>query len=68
MNAKELSKLLGKTGRLLTNEGLKVRVSVLDARVSWGSVHVQVTPVEGNGTAWVDKGRVSMDDDLVSPV
>ena len=61
MNAKEMSAMLGQVGQLRTyTEGLLVPVSVIDARVSWGAVQVQVTPVGGAGTTWVDKGRVKL--------
>lgn len=61
MSAKELGRLLGQTGLLLTNEGLNVRVSILDAKLAWGATRVQVKPIEGYGTTWVDKGRVRLE-------
>lgn len=61
MGTKELAKLLGRTGAFRTNEGLLVQVSILDAKIAWGAVRVQIVPVAGAGTAWVDKGRVKMD-------
>lgn len=60
--ATEMYKLIGKEGRLLTNEGLSVGVSIVDAQFAWGYLRVRVTPISGGGFAWVNRSRVTLGD------
>jgi hypothetical protein len=52
---------IGKTG-LLTIQTLRVRVTVMDVRVTFGRTDFQVTPVDGQGQLWVESSRVAFDD------
>lgn len=54
---KELAQLINTIVRL-QSEGLSVPVKILDARVSFGKIHVQITPVGGEGNTWVDHDRI----------
>ncbi len=58
MNAKQLSANIGKQG-LLSVSGLQVLVNVLDARTVFGRIDLQVTPVNGTGSTWVESSRVT---------
>ena len=40
-------------------DGFQVTMRVLDAKQSYGVPRVQVTPVSGTGTAWIDLTRCS---------
>lgn len=57
---KDLSKSLGRFGFLRTAEGLSVKVNILDAKEVWGCVRYLVSPVDGSGTAWVDRSRCQL--------
>lgn len=51
-NAKELAQYIGKRGQIRTSDGLLVEVEVLDARLTYGRIQIQVTPCMGVGNAW----------------
>ena len=58
MNTNNLLELIGhKTGgrdeAYLRANGLMMRVIVLDAKVVYGRIDVQITPVAGAGKKWV---------------
>jgi hypothetical protein len=55
----KVAAMVGKEATLKTNEGLSIRVRVLDARQSYGRTEVLVEPVSGKGQAWVTTQRVS---------
>lgn len=52
-----LALLLGQTF-LVRFDKLRVRVTVLDAKVSYGRVRVQVSPTDGVGSAWIEAERL----------
>jgi hypothetical protein len=55
-----LGAVIGQTGTLTTyTEGLKVPVTVKDAREVWGRTDYLVTPVGGTGEKWVEQWRVT---------
>jgi hypothetical protein len=56
---KELAQYLGRPGHYHV-QGMKFGVKVLDARVSFGAVQLQIAPYSGSGTAWVDRGSVRL--------
>ncbi len=60
---KDLAQLINATAHL-QSEGMLVPVQILDARVSFGKIHVQVTPVGGEGNTWVDRERVWLQGDV----
>lgn len=53
--AQQLAKYIGVIGRYATrgDKGMYVNVTIIDAKVSWGKILLQITPVAGGGTAWV---------------
>lgn len=51
MTAREMTALLGQTGVYVV-EGLSIPVTVFDARLRFGSVDVQIVPVNGGGSKW----------------
>jgi hypothetical protein len=59
MNALEMSLAIGKSGTLRT-DGLGVAVVISDAKLAYGNLRYQVTPVSGTGSVWVDSSRVQI--------
>lgn len=59
MTATEMMQYVNKTG-LIAMDGLKVEVSIIDARRSWGKLQYEITPVNGEGRKWVDAERVKL--------
>ena len=60
MRVKDLTKLVGKEARLVTQELLSVGVRITDARRCYGRVDLLVEPLIGAGRAWVDSARVQL--------
>lgn len=54
MTAVELARLVGTRVALEPAPGLEIYCLVLDAKTAYGRRRVQVAPVAGRGTAWVD--------------
>lgn len=54
MTTAELAKYIGQVGAYHGVPGLVVEVTVIDARVSWGQVHLQIQPTSGSGSKWVN--------------
>lgn len=55
-----LGAVIGQTGMLTTyTEGLKVPVTVKDARQVYGRTDYLVTPIGGSGEKWVEEWRVA---------
>jgi hypothetical protein len=54
-----MAESIGKMG-LLTVDTLRIRVTVLDARLIFGRTDFQVTPVDGQGEMWVESSRVKL--------
>jgi hypothetical protein len=54
-----MSKWVGREGVLAVGD-LSIGVRVIDARRNWGSFHVQVEPLNGSGSQWVDSTRVRL--------
>ena len=52
----ENAKIIGKVGDIFIG-GLVVKVKVLDYKNSYGNDRWKVTPVEGEGTIWVEQVR-----------
>lgn len=60
MTTKELMEFIGKKALLFTQEGLGCPVEILDAKFTWGAARLQVKPIGGVNTAWVDRSRISV--------
>jgi len=61
MNALELAAYIGKTGTLHNSTGvtgLSFDVRVINARVSYGGLQLEVEPIAGSGRRWVEARRV----------
>jgi hypothetical protein len=56
-NMKELIALIGKTG-YLRESGFEFPVTVTDVKSVYGTDRLEVSPVGGNGSAWVNADRV----------
>ena len=41
-------------------QGMEVAVAVVWARLTFGRVHLEITPVSGSGSTWVDRGSVML--------
>lgn len=59
MTVNEMSKWVGREG-VLTVGDLSIGVKITDARRNWGAFHVQVQPISGSGSQWVDSIRVKL--------
>ena len=65
MNAKQLTALVGRTGQLQSPRmPFTVDVSIIDARMTYGAVHVQVQPVAGQGDGWIALSSVTLDPEV----
>lgn len=66
MKASEMATYLGRTYRLPVNTGagtfLTIPVQVMDMRQRFGNTDAQVVPVHGDGSAWVEVGRLLPDE------
>jgi hypothetical protein len=58
MTARELYDWIGAVRGLRTREGFTVLVQVIDARHTYGRTQVQVSPLRGQGRAWVEADRL----------
>lgn len=58
MEALEMHKAIGKEA-IVTLKGLSFAVRVVSAKLAYGNVRFQVSPVSGKGLVWVDSSRVS---------
>lgn len=59
MTTKELAKYIGMDAEH-DNGFYRAAVKIADARVMYGAVQVQVTPLAGRGTAWVRLDSVNL--------
>jgi hypothetical protein len=41
-------------------QGMTVEVTINYARISYGAVQLEITPVSGSGSQWVDRGSVML--------
>ena len=57
MTAKELAVNIGKKG-FLDIGNMQVHVTIIDVRQVFHRVDFLVTPVDGNGSTWVESSRV----------
>ena len=56
---KEMAQYLGRSGHYHV-QGMEVAVKVVDARVSFGQVQLEIEPFSGTGTAWVARDSVRL--------
>lgn len=54
MTVKEMAALIGTTGGYWPTRDLQFEVKVVDVRTRYGTVDVQVVPVAGNGSQWIN--------------
>jgi len=47
-------------------QGMEVAVEVVWARLTFGRVHLEITPVSGAGSTWVDRDSVMLSDEEVT--
>ena len=57
--SEELKGYLGRRGAVRV-ERMEVAVEVVWARLSFGRVQLEITPVSGSGTTWVDRDSVML--------
>jgi hypothetical protein len=60
MTAIELAKYIDQTATYHGVPGLVIEVTVIDARVSWGQVQLQIQPTSGSGSKWVNSDSVML--------
>lgn len=63
MDTKELSKMIGTTGRWLV-EGVEVDVNILNARSAYGRTDLKIGPVAGRASRWVSADRIIFEEGL----
>jgi hypothetical protein len=59
MTIREAFATIGKAGTLATSEGLRVRITIVDAKQAYGNVRLHVQGEEGTN-AWIDSARVKV--------
>lgn len=64
-STRELATYIGKDGHL-NLDGLTIQVKVTDARPRYGRIDLEITPVNGTGSRWVESSRVRLDDVVVA--
>ena len=58
MTSRELALLLDKEASIELLPGVTFKVTILDGRAAYGRLDVLVTPLDGEGEAWVSAERV----------
>lgn len=61
MSAKELVKMIGRTGYIAGRGDLCITVRIVDVKTSYGAVRYQVEPIAGRGSAWIDANSIELD-------
>lgn len=56
------ARLIGQTGLLREHEFM-FKVKIMNVKNSYGDTRLQVTPVDGNGLAWVSNSRITLTDE-----
>jgi hypothetical protein len=54
MTTAELAKYIDQTATYHGVPGLVIEVKVIDARMSWGQVQLQIQPTSGSGSKWIN--------------
>lgn len=57
MNLSEAIKIIGRTGTIRTAEGMTIEVFVNDVKSVYGVTRYEVSPVAGDGRAWINADR-----------
>ena len=63
MNALELAAYIGKAGTLHNASGvlgLSFDVRVVNARISYGGLQLEIEPIAGTGKRWVEARKVAL--------
>jgi hypothetical protein len=60
VTAAELAALIGLKGMWYAGNGLGIAVRIVDAKSSYGRTRVAITPLHGDGHAWVELGKVTV--------
>ena len=58
MTVGQMAKYIGQTGTYHGIPGLVVEVKIVDARMSWGQLQLQVQPTSGSGSKWVNSDSI----------
>ena len=59
VTSEELREYVGRRGYLRVDR-MEVAVEVVWARLTFGRVHLEIAPVSGCGSTWVDRGAVML--------
>jgi len=60
-----MSRLIGAEG-YIRDRGMDVNVRVIDARQSYGNIHVLIAPLSGSGSTWTTAESVQLHPRIVS--
>jgi hypothetical protein len=55
----EVARLIGHRATLTTREGFTIPIKVHDVRQAYGRTEALVSPVHGEGRAWVNAERIA---------
>ncbi len=57
--ASELTKLIGRIGTVDFN-GIEFDIKIVDAKIAYGNQRVNIVPLSGNGSRWVDLTSIKL--------
>lgn len=60
LSVKEVASLIGRQAELIISRKLKIEITILDVRESFGNLQWLVTPVAGSGEEWKDAGSMRL--------
>ena len=62
MNTSQLAKLIGREATLAGRRNeFCTAVRILDAKIVYGCLRYQVTPLQGTGSTWVNAERITLE-------
>ena len=60
MNATKMAEMIGRAGVISGPGDMRIEVSVIDAKTTYGRVRYQVRPAAGHGSAWIDSSSFTL--------
>ena len=63
MTGRQMQQLLGRVATLSVEQGaLQIPVEIVDVKMAYGEVRVEVQPTQGTGRIWVTLSRLTLED------
>ena len=63
MSVSQMAKMIGQNGHIFGAGDMRISVRIVDVKVSYGQVRYQITPLAGDGTAWINVDSIVIDRD-----